>query len=436
MIIKYSMPHIRLSRSVIIFFLLIGVGWLSASAQTADDLQANLNSLSSKIQALDKEIADYNKKISSTQGEAKTLKAALASLELRRVSLSKEIDRTRLQIEQAQTSIATTQEKIGVTESKLDKDKRALAETLRMLVYQDTTIPPYVRTLSKGSHLSDVINELKRSADVSHSVSGMVNDLAIAKADLSTQKIVFETNKQKLESLNSMLSGQKQIAEQTAKDKNNLLVQTKNKESEYQKLLADKKAKKDSLEAEMLSVESKLKAFTNVSSLPKTGKGVLQYPVSSVNITQYFGNTAFSTQNPQVYSGGGHNGIDLAVKVGTPVFAAADGVVVGTGNTDASCSGVSFGKWVLIRHTNGLSTLYAHLSVIQSAAGQTVAAGDKIGLSGNTGYSTGPHVHFTVYASEAVHVAGPTEYKSKVCGTYLIMPLAPVSGYLNPLSYL
>jgi murein DD-endopeptidase MepM/ murein hydrolase activator NlpD len=430
------MPHIRLSRSVIIFFLLIGVGWLSASAQTADDLQANLDSLSSKIQALDKEIADYNKKISSTQGEAKTLKAALASLELRRASLSKEIDRTRLQIQQAQTSITTTQEKIGVTESKLDKDKRALAETLRMLVYQDTAIPPYVRTLSKGSHLSDVIDELKRSADVSHSVSGMVNDLVIAKADLSTQKIVFETNKQKLESLNSMLSGQKQIAEQTAKDKNNLLVQTKNKESEYQKLLADKKAKKDSLEAEMLSVESKLKAFTNVSSLPKTGKGVLQYPVSAVNITQYFGNTAFSTQNPQVYSGGGHNGIDLAVKVGTPVFAAASGVVVGTGNTDSSCNGVSFGKWVLIRHTNGLSTLYAHLSVIQSTAGQTVAVGDKIGLSGNTGYSTGPHVHFTVYASEAVHVAGPTEYKSKVCGTYLIMPLAPVSGYLNPLSYL
>ena len=124
------------------------------------------------------------------------------------------------------------------------------------------------------------------------------------------------------------------------------------------------------------------------------------------------------------------------MKVGTPLLAAAAGTVIGTGNTDAACSGVSYGKWVLIRHTNGLTTLYAHLSVIQSSAGQKVAAGDKIGLSGNTGYSTGPHLHFTVYASDSVHIAGPTEYKSKVCGTYLIMPLAPREGYLNPLSYL
>lgn len=426
----------NLPSSLLIVVLLLGMSWVGASAQTADDLQANLDSLSSKIQALDKEIADYNKKINSTQGEAKTLRAALASLELRRSALSKEIDKTRLQIQQTQASITTTQAKIGVTESKLDKDRRALAETLRTLIYQDTVIPPYVRTLTKGSHLSDVIDELKRSADVSHSVSGMVNDLALTKADLSSQKTVFETNKQKLENLNSMLSDQKQLVEQTAKDKNDLLTQTKNKESEYQKLLADRKAKKDSLEAEVLSVESKLKAFTNVSSLPKTGKGVLQYPVANVNITQFFGNTAFSTQNPQVYNGHGHNGIDLAVRVGTPVYAAGSGVVVGTGDTDSSCPGVSYGKWVLIKHNNGLSTLYGHLSVIQAAAGQSVSVGDKIGLSGSTGYSTGPHVHFTVYASESVHVAGPTEYRSKVCGTYLIMPLAPVSGYLNPLSYL
>ncbi|MEZ0208605.1 MAG: murein hydrolase activator EnvC [Candidatus Paceibacterota bacterium] len=422
--------------SLFLIISLISINIGGTFAQTAGDLQANLDALGAKIQALDKEIADYNKKINSTQGEAKTLKSALASLELRRASLSKEIDKTRLQISQTQANIVTTQTQIGITETKLDKDRRALAETLRTLVYQDETIPPYVRALSKGSRLSDVIDELKRSSDVSHSVSAMVNELAIAKQDLSTQKTIFETNKQKLENLNSMLSGQKQIVDQTAKDKNTLLIQTKNKETEYQKLLADRKTKKESLEAEMLSVESKLKAFTNVSSLPKTGKGVLQYPVASVVVTQTFGSTPFASANPQVYNGGGHNGIDFSAKVGTAILSAADGMVVGTGNTDSSCSGVSYGKWVLVKHNNGLSTLYAHLSVIQVSAGQSVKVGEKIGLSGNTGYSTGPHLHFTVYASESVHIAGPTEYKSKVCGTYLIMPLAPVSGYLNPLSYL
>ncbi len=430
------MRHFRPLAALIITAALVCMGTVMTFAQTADDLQANLDSLSAKIQALDKEIADYNKKINSTQGEAKTLKSALASLELQRASLSKEIDRTKLQISQTQANIQTTQEKIGITESKLDKDRRALAETLRTLVYQDQSLPPYVRTLSKGSKLSDVIDELKRSADVSHSVSDMVNELAIAKADLSTQKTIFESNKQKLENLNSILSGQKQIVDQTARDKNNLLIQTKNKETEYQKLVSDRKKKKGELEAEMLDVESKLKVIVDASKLPRTGKGVLQYPLSKVTITQTFGNTPFASANPQVYNGGGHNGIDFSAKVGTSILAAADGTVIGTGNTDSACSGVSYGKWVLIKHTNGLSTLYAHLSVIQVSSGQSVKSGEQIGLSGNTGYSTGPHLHFTVYASDSVHVSGPTEYKSKVCGTYLIMPLAPLNGYLNPLSYL
>jgi murein DD-endopeptidase MepM/ murein hydrolase activator NlpD len=427
----------RLRLSLVTFGLLLSfVGVTHLNAQTAAELQSSLDSLSAKIQALDKEIAEFNKKISTTQGEAKTLKAALASLELRRNALAKEIDRTRLKITETQTSIVVTQEKIGITENKLDRNKGALAETLRSLVYQDTSIPPFVRTLSKGSQLSDLIDELKKSSDVSHAISDKVEALVIAKQDLTTQKTIYETSKIKLENLNAALSDQKQLVEANTKEKNTLLIETKNKETEYQKLLADRKAKKDSLAAEMLGVESKLKAFTNVSSLPKTGKGVLQYPVGKVNVTQYFGNTPFASQNPQVYSGGGHNGIDLGVKVGSPIYAAAAGTVLGTGDTDRACSGVSYGKWVLIKHANGLTTLYAHLSVIQVSAGQAVASGEKIGLSGNTGYSTGPHLHFTVYASESVHISGPTEYKSKVCGTYLIMPLAPASGYLNPLSYL
>lgn len=431
------MPSLGI-RKIIAFITLVVLvsGSVSVFAQTAQELQASIDSLSSKIQALDKEIAEFNKQIASTQGEAKTLKAALAKLELQRNTLAKEITRTQLQIQSTQTSIVTTEEKITVTEGKLGQNKEALAETLRSIVYGDATVPPFVRTLAPGKTFSDMLDELKRSADVSNAINGQVARLATTKNELSTQKSIYESSKQRLESLNVSLNDQKQLVDQTAKDKNVLLAQTKNKETEYQKLLNDRKQKREQLEAEMVDVESRMKAFTNVGSLPKTGKGVLKYPVANVNVTQYFGKTSFSTANPQVYNGNGHNGIDFAVKTGTPIYSAGSGTVVGTGDTDKACSGVSYGKWVLVKHTNGLSTLYAHLSVIQVSAGQQVAAGDKVGLSGNTGYSTGPHLHFTVYATESVHIAGPTEYKSKVCGTYMIMPLAPPSGYLNPLSYL
>lgn len=405
-------------------------------AETADELQANISSLSSKIQALDKEIIEFNKKISQTQGEAKTLKQALASLELRRTALTKEIALSKLRITETQGKIVDTQGKISVTETVLGKNKRALSEAMRSLVIDENVLPPLINALSAGSHLSDALDAVKRGGDVSKAIDEKVKALAETKVTLATEKASYESSKQKLETLNSNLIDQKQLVEATTKDKNNLLLQTKNKESEYQKLLADRKIKKESLEAEMLDVESRLKVIVDASKLPPSKKGVLGYPVAKPVITQFFGNTPFASQNPQVYNGSGHNGVDFGTKIGTPILAANSGVVLGTGNTDSACSGVSYGKWVLIRHTNGLTTLYAHLSVIQVSAGQSVSLGEKIALSGNTGYSTGPHLHFTVYASDSVHISGPTEYKSKVCGTYLIMPLAPKAGYLNPLSYL
>lgn len=408
----------------------------SEDTQTAEELQSDLNSLSSQIKSLDAEIKSYNSKISKTRGDAKTLKQALANLEERRKLLGKDIEYTKLRIIRAQENIVFTKDKIEVTETVLERNRKALAESLRVIMHSEQSVPPFIGALAPGSHLSDAIELLKRGSEASHGINEKVKALLDTKTSLALQKASYESRKHILENLNETLSDQKVLVEQTSKDKSNLLVQTKNKETEYQKLLADRKAKKDKLETEMIDVESKLRVIVDVSKLPTVGKGILQYPVDKVVVTQYFGTTAFSTKNPQVYNGSGHNGIDFAVNVGTPIYSALAGTVIGTGNTDASCAGVSYGKWVLVRHTNGLTTLYAHLSVISVSTGDKVTSRQKVGLSGNTGYSTGPHLHFTVYASDSVHVSGPTEYKSKVCGTYMIMPLAPKAGYLNPLSYL
>jgi murein DD-endopeptidase MepM/ murein hydrolase activator NlpD len=114
-----------------------------------------------------------------------------------------------------------------------------------------------------------------------------------------------------------------------------------------------------------------------------------------------------------------HTGIDLAIKVGTPILAYSSGTVIFTGRKSG------YGKLVIIQHANNIVTYYAHLSEIQVSPGDYVARKQQIALSGNTGYSTGPHIHFEIrlngkptdpleYVKQPVYSAGNTTKQTEV----------------------
>lgn len=86
-----------------------------------------------------------------------------------------------------------------------------------------------------------------------------------------------------------------------------------------------------------------------------------------------------------------HTGVDLACPSGTPVVSAASGTVSFVGYSNV------FGNYIIVKHSNGYQTLYGHLSKILAGKGQHVSQGTRIGLVGSTGYSTGPHLHFTIF---------------------------------------
>jgi murein DD-endopeptidase MepM/ murein hydrolase activator NlpD len=117
----------------------------------------------------------------------------------------------------------------------------------------------------------------------------------------------------------------------------------------------------------------------------------LVWPVHSVMVTQPFGPSPY-TMEPAF---GGyphfHTGLDLAGPLGTPVMSAADGVVVA-----ADASTVGYGNHIIVAHAGGILTLYGHLEAMVVKAGDTVTAGQVVGLLGSTGNSTGPHLHFEV----------------------------------------
>lgn len=94
-----------------------------------------------------------------------------------------------------------------------------------------------------------------------------------------------------------------------------------------------------------------------------------------------------------------HNAVDIANACGTPIVAAADGLVVPDNSFGDGASGWNggYGKFVLLEHPNGTRTRYAHLSEIDVSIGAYVKQGARIGLMGETGEATGCHVHFEVY---------------------------------------
>jgi murein DD-endopeptidase MepM/ murein hydrolase activator NlpD len=97
-----------------------------------------------------------------------------------------------------------------------------------------------------------------------------------------------------------------------------------------------------------------------------------------------------------------HNGVDIATPIGTWVGAAAAGTVVEAGWSNG------FGNYIKIKHNNGYSTLYGHLSQICVHSGQKVKAGSLIAKSGNTGRTTGPHLHFSIFKGDVV--LNPLDY--------------------------
>lgn len=116
-----------------------------------------------------------------------------------------------------------------------------------------------------------------------------------------------------------------------------------------------------------------------------------EWPIRGARLSQGFGPTSLGIEPPFAGFAHFHTGYDIATEFGTAVVAAFDGVVIGTVS-----AAYGYGKYVVVGHPEGTATLYAHLSEISVAVGQSVSRGQRLGAEGSSGNSTGPHLHFEV----------------------------------------
>lgn len=425
-------------KNVTIFLLivLLAAGLVGTSsivrAQNADQLREKIDEQQGEIEKIEQEIKEYERELIEIGREKQTLEGAVRELDVSRQKVNASISLTQRQINDTSSTIGELEDQIEDKESRIAINRDGVAEALRRM--HEAESDSFVEVILGSDDISDLWSDVETLRQLQVVMRGEVKELSARKLELEAVKGEKEEQQGVLVSQKTQLSTQQRSLDINRRAKNDLLNQTKNRESSYQDLIEEKRQARIEFESQLREFEAQLQYTLDPTSVPPIGKGVLSWPLANVTITQYFGNTKFAQSG--AYNGRGHNGVDFRAAIGTPIKAALSGNVVATGNTDRFRGCYSYGKWVLLEHVNGLSTLYAHLSDIDVTVGEPVATGEVIGYSGNTGYSTGPHLHFSVFAADAVEIVRLGDIKTRTNCADAHIPVAPWSAYLNPLNYL
>ena len=420
--------------------LIIGLGALlfwnrgvlnvtTASADSVDDIRAKITENNQKIQDLQKQIDQYSTLLNSTSKEAQTLSTTLKSLELTQKKLETNLSLTTSKISKTSLTLTQLNHDIGDTEVKIASSSAAIAQSMRDLTMAESQ--SVIEKLLNNKSISDTWDYVNAVHSLQAKVQVKFEDLKDLHLQLSIKKDQAVGEKTQLEQYQKSLSDQKQTVIATKEEKTKLLADTNGREVAYRRILSDKIAEKATYEKELFDYESKLKLTIAPGTIPSAKQGILSWPLDSITITQYFGKAVSARR---LYVSGSHNGIDLKASIGTPVKAALSGTVADTEPLKFK-SGCQYGKYVLINHPNGLSTIYGHLSVVSVKPGDTVITGDTIGYSGDTGYATGPHLHLGLYVTQGIRIVDSSALGSTRCAGIKTVA-APTNAYLDPMAYL
>lgn len=413
--------------------LLILLSPTNLQAQTNQDIIQKIEETKRDRDKLLEEQKKLQTALSELSKQGQTLQTNVKSLDTTRSKIANDLKITQTNIKTSNLTINKLENDIDTNTSEIETHKEAIKDSIQQIASYDKQ--SFVFGLLSNSSLESVWTDTVNIWDIQEKISARINTLEQTQIKLIENKVAKESQKKKLVSLSSQLTGQKRVADETRTAQALLLSTTKSKEVEYQKLLAENKAREAEFERLLFQFESELTA-SDVSQRPVAGKGSIAWPLDSVLVTQYFGKTSASKR---LYVSGTHNGIDFRASVGTSIKSVREGVVSGTGNTDDQKGCYSYGRWILIRHENGLSSLYTHLSGSIVTEGQEVAEGQVIGYTGGqprqygSGFSTGPHLHFGLFATAGVKILPYSS--SKFCKNVSI-PLANPVDYLDPLGYL
>lgn len=368
-----------------------------------EDLEARIKEKSDALEKVNQELTKTEEQLQSTQAAKSSLQSELKKMQSNIGQLELGIRADTIASEKLGLEVESLQYDIRDTERTVADKTDAVGHLLREL--QQRGNENLLTIFLRNTSLAESVWETQALKNFRAQLAVDIANLASLQEQLQSKLKLVSAKKGDIELHQRTLSSKKSLVEDQKQTRTTVLQQTKNKESEYQKQLAALKEQQEAISDEIADVEEELRMKFDVGLLPAKRPGVFAWPVQMVSsggkgrITQHFGEVS------RLYRGKPHNGLDIGAPVGTPVFAAEDGVVSRIDNNDRSAwSKYQYGKYILIRHNNNLTTLYAHLSKYAVQSGQQVKRGDLIGYIGATGYATGAHLHFGAYWSASVQL--------------------------------
>jgi murein DD-endopeptidase MepM/ murein hydrolase activator NlpD len=388
-------PLLSRSFGVRLLFVLAALGtvlavWTQSPARAAveDRLNQTENKLSEandKKGVLTQEISGLSSRINDYETQVSALRAQEREVEVRLAEKQAELD-------EAQDEVAAAYEELKALAARLERSLVILSDRL-VAIYQtgSTDVTDLVLTSSDYGELIEQSEYLGYIQNQDETIVTRVRDL---RDQQQSTVIRLKEAKDTIQAARDSIAAEEQnlaTARQAVEDQQNQLLAVRSERSAALDRVDEQVDHLEEIQADLQArIQEQIAAASGLSTLPA---GPMSAP-SAAGLIWPLDGVLSSTFGPRSSPGGigstVHEGIDIAVPEGTPIRAAKGGTVI-----MASYNG-GYGNYTCIDHGSGLSTCYGHQSGFAVSSGQSVSQGQVIGYSGNTGASTGPHLHFEV----------------------------------------
>ena len=376
----------RLSLLVALALLLLA----AATPAAGEDIGGEKARVDARIAALEHEIGAAKERegvltsqLSAVAGELRSAQAAVAEAQGRVEQLEGRLAAERAELERLTTLLRTQTRRLVRLQTEYARAVEILEQRVRAIYMEQP--PDVLSFLVSASSFSDVIDNMELFNRIGLQDQEIARLVGEAKARAAAERAATARTRRltaaTVEAIAARTSEAREARDELVANRDVLLGARRLKASALaaaRETREEHVAEVEALEAESAALTARLQAQGTTSTGPVSSSGLV-WPVSGP-VTSVFG----------MRWGRMHTGIDIAVPTGTAVQSSASGTIVHAGWNGG------YGLLVVIDHGGGLATAYAHNSSVLVGVGQAVEQGETVALSGSTGHSTGPHVHYEV----------------------------------------